>query len=83
MFLYGFIGISCSPTNQPEVFCKVTRPLLLLLLITITINGKKKKNESRNHKIKKNKFPNIEDEVKIGTSNCSSIEDTALHSVST
>lgn len=43
MFLYGFIGISCSPTNQPEVFCKVTRPLLLLLLITITINEKKKK----------------------------------------
>lgn len=32
---------------------------------------------------KKNKFPNIEDKVKIGTSNCSRIEDTALHSVST
>lgn len=81
MFLYEFIGISCSPTNQPEVFCKVPRPLLLLLLITITIN---EKNESRNYKIKKkNKFPNIEDKVKIGTSNCSRIEDTALHSVST
>lgn len=52
MFLYEFIGISCSPTNQPEVFCKVPRPLLLLLLITITIN---EKNESRNYKIKKKK----------------------------
>lgn len=30
MFLYGFIGIRCSPTNQPEVFCEVTRPLLFL-----------------------------------------------------
>lgn len=66
MFLYGFIGMRCSPSNQPEV--SVRLPLLSPTYKWIS--------NSKNHE---NKLPNVEDEFKNGDQ---SIEDSALHLVS-